>query len=77
MSDRLLWSEVKKQYPNQWVGYSDPEYNTNNTLHAVTLIYTGLSRSQLAHRQINEDGVYGRFTTPEQEPDLMQVGVVS
>ena len=78
MPNRMTWDEVRSQYPGQWVGFREPEYNQDNTLNSVLLVYTGMGRDDLFHLQINEDGLHSRYTTPDDNlVSVMDVGVAN
>lgn len=78
MPSRMTWDEVRSQYPGQWVGFKDPEYNQYNTLNSVLLVYTGMGRDDLFHLQIKEDGLHSRYTTlDEDHVRSMDVGVAN
>ena len=77
MNKRELWQDVVKKYPEHWIGFKDPEYNDDNTLRSVIVIYVSKNRSEITHHQLTEPGLHGQFTTPEKAPDYMHVGIVS
>ncbi len=77
MNKRELWQDIIKKYPNQWIGFKDPEYNDDNTLRSVIVLYISSDRGVIFKHQLNEPGVHGQYTTPEEAPDYMHVGIVS
>ena len=75
MGERVPWNKIMADYPDQWVGFRDPEYNDDNTLKSVILTYVGKTKFEMADLQIKENGLYGEYTTPE-NLNYMNVGIV-
>ena len=49
MNERLTWEEISKKNPDQWVGFSDVEYEPDNssTIKSAIVKYIGKSKKEL------------------------------
>ena len=73
MDKRLTWDEIKNKYPDQWVGLVDVERRGVTVVSAVVR-YTDKTQGELARLQIDNDNLYGCYTTPDHLAPLGIVG---
>ena len=46
--EHLLWEDIKKKYPDQWVGLKDVQYVTNSLdVKKATVVFTDMSMDEL------------------------------
>ena len=72
MSERLTWNEMKKKYPNQWLGLIQVDMDGANIRSGI-VEYIGKSIGELTELQIDSDELVSVYTTPE---NLAPMGVV-
>lgn len=76
MRERLTWKEIKENYPDQWVGLDEIEWEPDNrsTIKSAVVAYGDKDRKGLTKLQIETHGkIIARYTTPDHE---FQVGVM-
>ena len=67
MKERLTWEEIKKKYPDQWVGLVDVKYKEDNAnIKSAVVKYTDKSHDELLLLKMEEDLIH-RYTTPDDE----------
>ena len=71
MSERLTWNEMKKKYPNQWLGLIQVDMDGANVRSGIVK-YIGKSIGELTELQIDSDELISVYTTPE---NLAPMGV--
>lgn len=73
---KMTWRQIQEKYPDQWVGITDVEYDSDNdsTIRYAIVKYTGKSKDELTELQIESEGkVLARYTTPD---NIFQLGIV-
>lgn len=73
--ERLLWKEIQKKYPDQWVGLSDVEWN-GSTVVSANVKYTDKTRGELTRIQIKDDNLYSCYTEPDHLAPLGLIGQI-
>lgn len=66
--ERLTWEQIQNQYPDQWVGLSEVEYDPDNdaTIVSAVVKYTDKTKDELTLMQIKTEGrLMGIYTTPD------------
>ena len=72
MDKRLTWSEIQKEYPDQWVGLTDVEWKGSTVISAIVR-YIGKTQGELTMMQIDDDNLYSCYTHPDH---LVPLGMV-
>lgn len=67
MEKRMTWKEIQKTYPDQWVGMTNVEWDGGSVRSAVVK-YTDKSGNELIGMQIDDPGLYSKYTTPDNVP---------
>lgn len=62
---RMSWVEIKKTYPNQWVGLSEVSWNDEANIEAAVVKYSEKDANELTRMQVAGEDVLAIFTTPE------------
>lgn len=72
---RLTWNELKKHFPNQWVGLSDVEYEDNDGVTIESGVLKFMNKSQTELIGLALDGVcVSRYIPCEnEEPEVILV----
>ena len=47
MTERMTWDEISKQYPDQWVGLVDIDWEDEANIKSAVVRYIGLPSSEL------------------------------
>ncbi len=66
MGERLTWKEIQEKYPDQWVGLTEVEYDSENDADILTALvkYTDKTKDELTMMQIQTNGeMIGVYTT--------------
>lgn len=74
--ERLTWNEIQEQYPDQWIGLADVEYEDNDgvTIKSAIVKYTDKTKSDLT-RMMLQGKIVSRYTTPDHVFQLGMIGV--
>lgn len=65
---RLTIQQIEEMYPNQWVGLTNVEWDSDNdaAILSADVTYTELNQSELLELQLSsDDDVVPYFTTPD------------
>lgn len=74
--ERKTWADIVKEYPSQWVGLTDVEWEPDNdaTVASAVVKYTGKPKFELTRMMFETKGaVVARHTEPE---SLFQMGAL-
>ncbi len=75
MAERMTWDEISKQYPDQWVGLVDIDWEDEANIRSAVVRYVGLPSSELVRMQINDQSIHAAYTTPDNLSPLGTLGV--
>ena len=67
MNKRLTWDEIQKEYPMQWVGLTDVQWDKDNNTDVESAIvsYHGLQKTEATSMMYKTKGaVIARYTEP-------------
>ena len=67
MSNRLTWEEIQKNYPMQWVGLTDVQWNKDNdaSIDSAVVSYCGLPKAEITSMMHKTKGkIIARYTEP-------------
>lgn len=73
--ETMTWEEIKRKYPDQWIGLTDVVYNNNDGVNIKTAVvkYANKSREELFMMQMEyQDNFEAVFTTPDH---VLQLGL--
>ena len=73
MKERLSWDEIKRQYPDKWVGLSEIEWEDEANVRSAVVSYVGDSDYEPLSRQIAGEDIEAIYTTPD---NLCPLGVL-
>lgn len=73
MDKRLTWEEIEKQYPDQWVGLSNVEWEDGANVRSAIVKYAGKSSTEPLRRQIAGEDIETIYTTPD---NLCPLGIL-
>ena len=74
MNNRMMWSEIKEKYPEQWIGLVDVDWENDSTIHSDVVKYIGKSSDELLRIKFGgEPDLVARYTSPD---NLGQMGIV-
>ncbi len=76
MNKRMTWNEIQKEYPDQWVGLSDVEWDGSTVVSAIVK-FTGKTRGELTRLQVKDDNLYSCYTCPDHLAPLGVVGYIA
>ena len=66
MQERLLWSEIKEKYPEQWIGLVDIDWENGATVLSAVVKYGGKNSTELMVIKFdNEPDLVVRYTSPD------------
>lgn len=73
-TNRLTWKEIQEQYPDQWLGLIDVEYELDSHASIKTAVvgYVGRQKSELTKMMLRGECV-SRYTTPD---NVFQLGTI-
>lgn len=74
MEQRLTWEQIAAQYPNQWVGLTDIDWEDGANVRSAIVRYTGMSSADLLRLQIKDRSVHATYTTPDNLAPMGTVG---
>ncbi len=74
MEKRLTWDEITKQYPDQWVGLTDIDWEDGANVRTAVVKYTGMSSGDLLRMQIKDRSMHATYTTPDHLAPMGTVG---
>ncbi len=75
MIERLSYQEIKERYPNQWVGLTDVEFESDDvTVKSAVIKVTGKTAEELGIMTLNKEIQMPYYTTPD---NVFQMGAVS
>ncbi len=75
MPKRMSWDEIKKAYPNQWVGLTDVEWKDTSNIKSAVVKYTDKTSTELGLMQIKDDNLICMYTNIYD--DFIPLGAVS
>jgi len=64
MKKRLSWEEIKKQYPDKWVGLSEVDWEDEANVRSAVVLGSSDTGSEFLSRQFRGEDVYTTYTTP-------------
>ena len=73
MKTRMTWEEIEKQYPDQWVGLSNVEWEDGANVRSAVVEYAGKSSAEPLRRQIAGEDIETVYTTPN---NLCPLGIL-
>lgn len=73
MDKRMTWDEIEKQYPDQWVGLSNVEWEDGANVRSAIVEYAGKSSTEPLRRQIAGEDIETIYTTPN---NLCPLGIL-
>lgn len=74
MQQRLSWSEIKKKYPDQWIGLVDIDWENGATVRSAVVKYVGKNSTELLEIKFDhEPDLLVRYTSPD---SLGPMGIV-
>ncbi len=65
MKKRLSWDEIKKNFPNKWVGLSEVDWKDESNVRSAVVTYAGDSDVEPLKRQLAGEDIYAIYTTPD------------
>lgn len=65
MASRMTWSEIKKNYPDQWVGLTDVDWENEATVASAVVSYPRLTKNEALRLAIQSKGMITARTTKE------------
>lgn len=74
---RLTWNDIQKQYPDQWLGLTEVEYELDNdaAIKSAIVTYTDKSKDELTLMMLQSKcKVVARYTTPDNVCPLGMIG---
>ncbi len=75
MAKRMTNHEIQENYPNQWVGLIDVEFESDAvTVKSAVVKITGKTASELGAMTLNKEIQMPYYTTPD---NVFQMGAVS
>ena len=77
MNKRMTWDEIVHKYPDQWVGLTDVEWEDQSNVRSAIVKYTNTPENELLMMQVKGEGVYTKYTTPDNLGQLGFVGCLS
>lgn len=74
MGEKLTWEEIQVQYPDQWVGLTEVEYEQGNkaSIKSAVVKYADKPRGELTRMMLDGE-IISRYTTPDH---IFQMGLV-
>jgi len=77
MTERLMWEQIQKKYPDQWVGLVDVRYRNNNgiSVESAVVKYKDKTKSELT-RMVLKGEIISRHTNPEGHWKLGAAGIL-
>lgn len=64
MGERLLWKEIQKKYPDQWVGLAEISWKDEANIESAVVKYADKTKDELLMMQINGE-IFSCYTTPD------------
>ena len=61
MGVRLQWNEIQGQYPDQWGGLKEVEWDGSTVISAIVR-YTDRTRGELIRMQIDDNSMYSCYS---------------
>ena len=74
MEQRLTWQQIETQYPDQWVGLTDIDWEDGANVRSAVVRYTGMSSADLLRLQIKDRSIHATYTTPDNLAPMGTVG---
>lgn len=65
MKMQMTLEEMRKKYPNQWLGLSNVTKDSHGGLIEADVVFTDKTASELAIMSINKSNIQPYFTTPD------------
>ena len=63
-NERLTWDEIKKKYPDKWVGMSNIEWEDASNVRSAVVIGASDDNDDFLRRQFVGEDVFTRYTSP-------------
>lgn len=74
MEQRLTWEQIEKNYPDQWVGLTDIDWEDGANIKSAIVSYIGMSSADLLRMQIKDRSIHATYTTPDNLAPMGTVG---
>ncbi len=74
MEKRMTWDEIENNYPDQWVGLTDVDWEDGANIRSAIVRYTGMSSGDLLRLQIKDRSIHATYTTPDNLAPMGTVG---
>ena len=74
MEKRMTWDEIENNYPDQWVGLTDVDWEDGANIRSAIVRYTGMSSGDLLRLQIKDRNIHATYTTPDNLAPMGTVG---
>ena len=66
MQERMIWTEIKEKYPEQWIGLADIDWENGATVRSAVVKYVGKNSTELLEIKFdNEPNLVVRYTSPD------------
>lgn len=72
---RLSWEEIKRRYPDQWVGLTDVEWKNESNIISAVVKYTDKTSTELGLMQIQDGNLVSKYTTGNDFIPLGAIGI--
>ena len=71
MSKRMSWEDIKKEYPDMWVGLTDVNWLNSANIESAVVAHT---EKDMSTEELDELGFEGKivviYTTPDSTPSI-------
>ncbi len=76
-STRMTWDEIKKAYPDTWVGMVNVQYVDDDGVNIASaeVKYTDKTKAELTRRMLDGE-IVSRYTTPDSKFQLGMAGAM-
>lgn len=73
---RMTWNEIKKNYPDKWIGMTNVKYINDDgvNIESAVVKYTNMTKAELTRRMLDGE-IISRYTTPDNEFQFGIVGI--
>ena len=72
MGEGLIWEEIQKKYPDQWVGLAEISWKDEANIESAVVKYADKTKDELLMMQINGE-IFRCYIIPDH---VFQLGVV-
>ena len=73
MDKRLTWEEIEAQYPDQWVGLSNVEWEDGANVRSAVVLGGSQTGDEFLEKQLKGEDVFTIYTTPN---NLCPLGIL-